>query len=523
MAIKQYIGARYVPKFATPIEWQENTAYEGMTIVTYNNSSYTSKKSVPTTVGIPPQNEEYWVLTGNYNAQVEEYRQDTLTYKETVEEYQTEITNRLECFISKEKGTDISYLLNEMLEKYETVYLDGKEYDISNTITIPPNKSLYGNGSLLNVKNDMEWAVIVRDSDKATTQSSKQSGLYDLSITCYFKSSGVMLGQANTCSNVKVIQSNLCFQSGDHVHSLDNRFINCKAYASGDVGFNSVGYDSAYINCDTLFTNKEGFILNGGDEVNRCHVYGTQNGSEPRDTTTAFKVLGSCMLDSIYCDSCMTGVDITDTNTSKNVVITNIWGTWESGTSSTKYLININSEINTLSLSGVNLRQRDDVIVLKETSRYWNVNVNAQINSSMCNNSKLENGNACLYSNEKNYTIGNNRIIGIANNISGIQSGNNGLFEMDIIGNGFSITDIKGVFNANGLSFQNEGTFIKGDVTSVTLTKYTSNNEGESFGISIVGGWSPTVTVILRGYGVRYANNINTITPTTSETIKVYQ
>lgn len=91
MAIKQYIGARYVPKFATPIEWQENTAYEGMTIVTYNNSSYTSKKSVPTTVGIPPQNDEYWALTGNYNAQVEEYRQDTLTYKETVEGYKEEV------------------------------------------------------------------------------------------------------------------------------------------------------------------------------------------------------------------------------------------------------------------------------------------------------------------------------------------------------------------------------------------------------------------------------------------------
>lgn len=90
MAIKQYIGARYVPKFATPIEWQENTAYEGMTIVTYNNSSYTSKKSVPTTVGIPPQNDEYWALTGNYNAQVEEYRQDTLTYKETVDTLKTE-------------------------------------------------------------------------------------------------------------------------------------------------------------------------------------------------------------------------------------------------------------------------------------------------------------------------------------------------------------------------------------------------------------------------------------------------
>lgn len=73
--VRQYVGARYVPKIADPVEWQENTAYEALVIVTYNNSSYTSRKPVPVTVGIPPENTEYWALTGNYNAQVEEYRQ----------------------------------------------------------------------------------------------------------------------------------------------------------------------------------------------------------------------------------------------------------------------------------------------------------------------------------------------------------------------------------------------------------------------------------------------------------------
>lgn len=75
--VRQYVGARYVPKIADPVEWQENTAYEALVIVTYNNSSYTSRKPVPVTVGIPPENTEYWALTGNYNAQIEEYRQLT--------------------------------------------------------------------------------------------------------------------------------------------------------------------------------------------------------------------------------------------------------------------------------------------------------------------------------------------------------------------------------------------------------------------------------------------------------------
>lgn len=70
---RQYIGARYVPKFADPIEWNDQTSYEALTIVTYMGASYTSKKRVP--VGVRPTDSVYWVITGNYNAQVEEYRQ----------------------------------------------------------------------------------------------------------------------------------------------------------------------------------------------------------------------------------------------------------------------------------------------------------------------------------------------------------------------------------------------------------------------------------------------------------------
>lgn len=70
---RQYVGARYVPKFSDPISWDINRSYEPLTIVTYLNNSYTSKLPVP--VGVDITNEEYWVVTGNYNAQVEEYRQ----------------------------------------------------------------------------------------------------------------------------------------------------------------------------------------------------------------------------------------------------------------------------------------------------------------------------------------------------------------------------------------------------------------------------------------------------------------
>ena len=71
MGTRQYIGARYVPKFADPIEWDNTRGYEALVIVTHLNTSYTSKKPVP--VGIEINNSEYWVATGNYNAQVAQY------------------------------------------------------------------------------------------------------------------------------------------------------------------------------------------------------------------------------------------------------------------------------------------------------------------------------------------------------------------------------------------------------------------------------------------------------------------
>lgn len=69
---RQYVGARYVPKIMG--EWDKALQYEALSIVTYKGNSFTSKVPVPANIDIT--NENYWVNTGNYNAQVEGYRQD---------------------------------------------------------------------------------------------------------------------------------------------------------------------------------------------------------------------------------------------------------------------------------------------------------------------------------------------------------------------------------------------------------------------------------------------------------------
>ena len=74
MATKQYIGARYVPLFADPYEWNDAREYEPLTVVYSKGNSYTSKQYVPT--GTPLTDENFWAITGNYNAQVEQYRKE---------------------------------------------------------------------------------------------------------------------------------------------------------------------------------------------------------------------------------------------------------------------------------------------------------------------------------------------------------------------------------------------------------------------------------------------------------------
>lgn len=78
MAVRQYIGARYIPLFSDPIEWSATLNYEPLTVVTYQGSSYISRQYTP--AGTPLSNTQYWVLWADFNAQIEAYRQEVLRF-----------------------------------------------------------------------------------------------------------------------------------------------------------------------------------------------------------------------------------------------------------------------------------------------------------------------------------------------------------------------------------------------------------------------------------------------------------
>lgn len=67
MATRQYIGARYVPKFfENPDggnEWLNGIPYDALTIVSYADIRFISKKPVPANVGSPNNNPDYWIVS----------------------------------------------------------------------------------------------------------------------------------------------------------------------------------------------------------------------------------------------------------------------------------------------------------------------------------------------------------------------------------------------------------------------------------------------------------------------------
>lgn len=86
-----YIGARYVPIFADPVEWDDEREYEPLTIVTHNGDCYTSKCYVPKGAQLPPYPEgqtKYWVKTSDYNYQFADLKKAVTDLSRLVEQFQ---------------------------------------------------------------------------------------------------------------------------------------------------------------------------------------------------------------------------------------------------------------------------------------------------------------------------------------------------------------------------------------------------------------------------------------------------
>ena len=103
MSVTQYVGARYVPLFNEPLDWDITKEYEPLTIVYYAGNSYTSRQAVPKNIEIT--NEKFWALTGNYNAQVEQYRKE-------VRAQDARITSNANAIVTEKKRAEAAERAN---------------------------------------------------------------------------------------------------------------------------------------------------------------------------------------------------------------------------------------------------------------------------------------------------------------------------------------------------------------------------------------------------------------------------
>lgn len=192
----EYTGMRYVPVFADPPEWSSANSYEPLEIVIHEGNSYTSKTFVP--VGIDIANSQYWVLTGNYDAQVEQYRQEVAKLSGAVGELEKSVSyldnfNVPEQFGAVGNGiADDTAAIRSWLQSGESLALKpGKTY-LTDSITVSSAvKVILGFNATLKFNPDQANACVVIDSARCDIQG--------ITIDCNGNGIGVT-SQATRCT-----------------------------------------------------------------------------------------------------------------------------------------------------------------------------------------------------------------------------------------------------------------------------------------------------------------------------------
>ncbi len=258
MSVREYIGARYVPLFADPIEWDNTKTYEPLTIVYYQGNSYTSRQAVPT--GIAITNETYWALTGNYNAQIEAYREEVAQYAGEVAEYDTRIDNIEDKFDANGKLEDNTVITDSLTDLCVT---SGK------LATAIQNKINLINASVYDSVADMISNSSIEDyAETVSYYAGLNKGGCLYSISDIQGTNGILLNSgkyANPIFDSSNVTPEIFGAYGDGVHD-DTDAVTAAFDAVSEYG-NVFLYGEKYLIDDTIVINKPYISVIG------CGVY----------------------------------------------------------------------------------------------------------------------------------------------------------------------------------------------------------------------------------------------------------
>lgn len=261
MSIREYVGARYVPKFFDnegSNEWAAGVVYEPLTIVTYLNNSYTSKIPVPANIGNPANNPRYWVLTGNYNAQL-----DDIIVKKRV--YSVEDIAALKLLDVRDGSIIATAGYNEANDGGNGAYfvtVDGTE-DGGRVIEMA--NGLYANliADTANVKQYGAYGDNVHDDTVAIQKCVDAGGLVVIPV-----------GRYKTSAPIRITNSDTTIQGTSYNESIfSNNFENGCFYADDSV--NRIRFQDFTINTDNEPTHW-GIVLDNtqGVVVRRVNILG---------------------------------------------------------------------------------------------------------------------------------------------------------------------------------------------------------------------------------------------------------
>lgn len=346
MSLRQYVGARYVPKFyegPAGSDWTANTQYEPLTIVTRNGNSYTSKKAVPASIGAPESNPDYWASTGIYNQQVEQYRQEVEQLASEVQPLQyiaeSKPINILTLGAKNDGSEDVSEIINTYTNQY-AIYMPIGIYRVDNPILL--KNALIGancnRDNYLDGTGEHADATVIKSYVANDFTVKMQSGTSDLivkNLNISLRSSTMAGGILQNSSghsrsmieNVAIygLGSNTGIYINPNLSTSRSAFINnVSVFGDGRANDGSVGirlsgtaYDSRITNCELMYIQRGIYIDGGLVYGSNIHIY--SGGVDVSGVTQNFYEKTSCLyaagdaflnFSNVYCDSAYRPVNI---------------------------------------------------------------------------------------------------------------------------------------------------------------------------------------------------------------------
>lgn len=361
--VRQYIGARYVPLFADPAEWDNQRTYEPLTIVIHNGNSYTSRQYVP--IGIDINNNEYWALTGNYNAQVEAYRQTAQSALDKATNNETSINNidanlnalhantvmdaqnlydtiigktwnnLVSLGVDNTGNTDVAPIINNIINTSNTngiVFAPGI-YRIDSAINIPYNTTtpyaifIFPGATIKANTQDIDIFTIGQTQKNGTCEGFRIFG--GGTIDGNWKAANGIHALTNTrkatIANITInncVTNAIYFERKQPVDTqINNIKINGDVYSKDNThrtenGINIAGTD--WLLTDLYASSCKNFIItNGGAQISNIHLF---NASDISVDSTGIKInAGFNQLSNIYVDTIQTAIDATKTTQPQHI------------------------------------------------------------------------------------------------------------------------------------------------------------------------------------------------------------